>query len=167
MKKLVFAAALGGTLLAGAAMAAQTAPTAQPRAERHMNRLDTDQSGTVSRAEMLAKAEARFAKRDANKDGQLSADELTRRHMRGARRHHRGHGGMFRHVDANNDGVLTRDEMQQQAATRALKRFDRFDANKDGRVEQAEVAQLRAERRTHRQERRAARQAAASQSAGE
>jgi len=166
MKKLVLAAALGGTLLAGAAMAAQTAPTAQPRAERHMNRLDTDNSGTVSRAEMLARAEARFAKRDKDGDGQLSAAELTRKHMRGHRRHHRGHGDMFKRFDANSDGVLTRDEMQQQAATRALKRFDRFDANKDGRVEQTEVAQLRAERKEHRQQRRAARQAA-SQSAGE
>ncbi len=166
MKKLVLAAALGGTLLAGAAMAAQTA---QPRAERHMNRLDTDNSGTISRAEMLAAAEARFAKRDANKDGQLSADEMSRKHMRARSRHHRGprgHGGMFRHLDANSDGVVTRDEAQQQAATRAMKHFDRFDANKDGRIDRAEIAQHRAERKAKRQQRRAARQAA-SQSAGE
>ena len=166
MKKLVLAAALGGTLLAGAAIAGQAAPTAQPRAERHMNRLDTDNSGTVSRAEMLARAGARFARRDADKDGQLSAEELTRKHMRGARRHHRGHGGVFKRFDANSDGVLTREEMQQQAAARALKRFDRLDADKDGRIDQAEVAQHRADRKAARQQRRAARQAA-SQSAGE
>jgi Ca2+-binding EF-hand superfamily protein len=166
MKKLVLAAALGGTLFAGAAIAGQTAPTAQPRAERHMTRLDTDQSGTISRAELVAAAEARFARRDADGDGQLSAAEMTRKHMRGHRRHHRGHAGMFKRFDANGDGMLTRDEAQAQGAARALKRFDRIDGNHDGRVDQAEVAQHRAERKAHRQERRAAR-ATAAQAAGE
>src|SRR3546814_5795363 len=76
-------------LFGGAALAAQTAPApdAQPRVQRTMPKIDTDGSGTIGRAEMLAAAEARFKRRDANGDGQLSGDEMRRPHKP------RGHRG--------------------------------------------------------------------------
>src|SRR3546814_12517829 len=83
--KCVVAGLLAGTLFGGAALAAQTAPApdAQPRVQRTMPKIDTDGSGTIGRAEMLAAAEARFTRRDANGDGQLSGDEMRRPHKIG------------------------------------------------------------------------------------
>src|SRR3546814_9894141 len=58
MNKFVVAGLLAGTLFGGAALAAQTAPApdAQPRVQRTMPKIDTDGSGTIGRAEMLAAA---------------------------------------------------------------------------------------------------------------
>ncbi|RIA46651.1 EF hand domain-containing protein [Hephaestia caeni] len=169
MSKFVVAGLLAGTLFGGAALAAQAtpAPDAQPRAPRAMPKIDTDGSGTISRAEMLAAAEARFARRDANGDGQLSGDEMRAPHkhrshrgQRGHRGGHRGHGDMLKHLDTNGDGVVTRAEAEAAGATRAAKHFDRIDANKDGRVDQAEVAQVRAQMKARWQQRKAERQTA-------
>src|SRR3546814_197143 len=93
MNKFVVAGLLAGTLFGGAALAAQTAPApdAQPRVQRTMPKIDTDGSGTIGRAEMLAAAEARFTRRAANGDGQLSGHELRRPHQ------HRGQPGPRRH----------------------------------------------------------------------
>jgi Ca2+-binding EF-hand superfamily protein len=43
-----------------------------------MKHADTDGDGKVSKAEMLARAEARFDRADANKDGFITADEMRR-----------------------------------------------------------------------------------------
>jgi hypothetical protein len=51
--------------------------------------LDADGDGRVSKAEALAKAEERFNRADANRDGFLSAEELPARHGKG---HRHGHG---------------------------------------------------------------------------
>src|SRR3546814_14484774 len=87
--KCVVAGLLAGTLFGGAALAAQTAPApdAQPRVQRTMPKIDTDGSGTIGRAEMLAAAAARFTRRAANGHGQLSGDEMRRPHKP------RGHRG--------------------------------------------------------------------------
>ena len=63
------------------------------RAGRHgkrggMLRADTDGDGKVSKAESLARAEARFERADANKDGFITADEMRQ----GAHRHGHRHG---------------------------------------------------------------------------
>lgn len=52
-----------------------------------MKAADTDGDGKVSKAEMLARAEARFERADANKDGFITPDEV-----RQGRRHGHGHG---------------------------------------------------------------------------
>ena len=53
--------------------------------ERFLKRLDADNDGKVSKAEALAKATERFDRVDANKDGFITAEELS------ARLGHRGH----------------------------------------------------------------------------
>lgn len=45
------------------------------RAERLVQRLDSDKDGAISRAEWLAVDEAQFARRDADKDGKLAFEE--------------------------------------------------------------------------------------------
>src|SRR3546814_16751667 len=103
-----------------------------------MPKIDTDGSGTIGRAEMLAAAAARFTRRDANGDGQLSGDEMRRPHKhrghRGPRGHrggNRGPGDMLKHPDTNAAGVVTRAAPEAARAARAAKTFDRLEANKD------------------------------------
>lgn len=140
MKKFLTTAAIGAMLTAGAAVAMQSqAPTAPKQ--------------PVSKAEMLARADARFDRLDTNKDGQLSADERKagaeaaratmaekkggelQDFMPGARR---GGGGMgermLARVDTNGDGLISKAENRAMVEAR----FARMDADKDGTVEAGE-----------------------------
>ncbi|MBC9031506.1 ca2+ sensor protein [Sphingomonas sp. JC676] len=122
MKQLIPAAALCATLVAGSALAAQDHQRRDPLA-----RADANGDGIVTREEMLADVDARFAKLDANKDGKVTADERkvfaegTRPRMMGR-------------TDANGDGAVTLEEQRAQAN----KRFDRIDTNHDGKIDQSE-----------------------------
>lgn len=59
------------------------------RGGRGFLRADTDEDGQVSRAEIMASAEARFDRADANGDGYLTKDEMPRRGERGGKGHDR------------------------------------------------------------------------------
>lgn len=211
-KKLILAAALGGTALAGTAYAAQdqAAPPPPPAGMHHHHRghgdmlakLDTNHDGVITRAEAMAAADAKFAKLDTNGDGQITRAEIQAKqdarrakwqerraaradqpqgapqpgtdgqhpHMgHGMHRPGGRHGDMMKRLDTNNDGVITKAE----AEAAAMQRFDKMDANHDGRIDQTEIAAIkakmdarRAEMRAKWQERRAA-QAPADQPAGE
>lgn len=50
----------------------------------------------------------------------------------------RGPDGGMMAADADRDGVITREE----AITQAAERFDRMDANRDGRIDRAEIDQM-------------------------
>lgn len=165
MKHKIVAAALAATLLGGgiayAQNSAQTAPAVPPRPMHGpMPGADSDKDGALSRAELLADVDARFAKFDADKDGKITREERIaafekmrdERHGDGERRwgrhgrHGRGFGmrgaggpGMGMRPDANRDGVVTLEEQRAQA----LKPFTYMDRNNDGKVDQAERDQLR------------------------
>lgn len=85
MKVFALLAAVGASALTLTATA-QTPPTPAPPPAK----IDTDGNGAISRAEFLADAGARFARMDANNDGQVTQDE--RRAARGAMREARGPG---------------------------------------------------------------------------
>ena len=129
-----------------------------------MQRMDNDGDGRISKAEAQAAA-AQFSQRfdamDVNKDGYLDRSDMQ---ARMAQRR----AGYFTAADANKDGYLSRDEMaahqnamhaqrqqarqqrgasaaggkpmptEAQRAERMATAFDRFDANKDGRISKAE-----------------------------
>lgn len=122
MKQLIPVAALCATLLAGSALASQDQQRRDPLA-----RADANGDGIVTREEMLADVDARFAKLDANKDGKVTPDE-RKAYAEGSR------GRMMGRTDANGDGSVTLDEQRAQA----IKRFDRIDTNHDGKIDQAE-----------------------------
>jgi len=151
MKKLLLAAALAGTTIAGSACA-QTAPQAPQPTPRGMARADGDGDGRVSKAEYIARADARFARMDKNGDGQLSADEMApRREMAAAPAAPAGtdtatpapaapmRSRMFERLDSNHDGMVSRDEYRAQVAVR----FDRLDTNHDGFLDQSEMTAMR------------------------
>lgn len=137
MKTFLTASALGAMLVAGVAIAMQSeGPAATPKKP-------------VTKAEMLARADARFDRMDANKDGQLDANErkagadaaraaIAERKggemadfMPGAGRRGGMVGeGMLQRIDTNGDGMISKAE--NRAAAEA--RFARMDANGDGTI---------------------------------
>lgn len=142
MKTIIAAAALGATAITGIAVAQTSSSPQSARALRG----DSNGDGSLSRAEFVAKAEQRFARMDANRDGRVTREE--RREIRGGK--HRGgkgmRGGRFQRMDADRDGRVSRAE----AFARPTRMFDRADTNRDGYIDQAEQQALkgkRAERR--------------------
>lgn len=135
MKNLLTVTAIGTMLAAGVAIAMQSeTPAAAPKKP-------------ITKAEMLARADARFARMDANQDGQLDANErkagadATRAAMADRQGGEMadfvpgGRGGgmgerMLARIDTNGDGMISKAE--NRAAAEA--RFARMDANGDGTI---------------------------------
>ena len=150
MKKILFGGAAAAGLLTGSALLA--APSAQPghkmmqtelrtdvqgHVAKMFARLDTNNDGFVSKAEVdalqaqrTAKVEQRadhfdpvklFARLDANKDGKITQAEAdAARNARAAAKGkaapaHAG-GGLFARLDTNKDGVVTKAEFDATAA---------------------------------------------------
>lgn len=124
----------------GAAAFAQDAPPQPHRGGGMLMRADTNNDGILTRAELIASVEARFAKRDTNKDGKIGADERGRGGpgMRDDRRA-RGGEGRGNRLDTNNDGSISKAEQVAQAT----KLFDYIDRNGDGKIDKAERDALR------------------------
>jgi len=174
MRKKIVAALLGAGLLAGgSAYAAQQAQT-KPAPRGPLAGADTNRDGIVTRQEVQASADARFAKLDTNKDGQISAEERRaarpehkgRHHRSGGAQHGKRHAQMLERFDADKDGKLSDAERQTaRAALRAefgdrreartemrAKLLERFDADKDGKLGPAERKAARDARRAMRGE---------------
>ena len=130
--------------------------------------------GDMTRAQAEARAEAGFAKMDANKDGKI--DQADRAAMRDR---------MFDRIDTDKNGQISKSEFAAMSAMhhgkadkrgkrmgmgkegtmtkaafvdRAMTMFDKADANNDGTVTTAERKAARAAMRQQWQARRAARQ---------
>ena len=159
MRKTLLTLMLAASATASAA-SAQTAPVPAPRAPM---RQDANRDGVTTRAEAIAQADARFAQMDTDRDGRVTGGEM--RAYRAAL-HDRmvasgrdvpvpppgggKHDGMGRRMDPNGDGSVTREEFE----ARALKRFDRIDANHDGMIDETERANAAEMRHVDRRERR-------------
>jgi len=118
-------------LTAAALVSASTLVLADPGAGpvrgamiERLKAADTDGNGMLSRQEAAAlpRIAERFDAIDANRDGQVSFEELRAYHQ--AQRAQHGIGS----ADANGDGKVSREEFLARAAAR----FDGLDANKDG-----------------------------------
>ena len=109
--------------------------------ERGM-RADSNGDGVISRAELTKSLEARFTKMDKDGNGKLSQEEAQAmkgkrggKGMRG-KGHKRGGNGMamMRDADTNGDQKISKAEF----TTAALTRFDKADANSDGKLTKEE-----------------------------
>lgn len=110
LPRWVAATALGGAAFAGAAYAAQD--------------MGQRPAPPATQAEAMARADQRFAKLDANRDGQLGADEL--KGPRATR--------MIGRVDTDKNGTISQAEFRAAAANR----FARADTDRDGTIEAGE-----------------------------
>ncbi len=161
MRKIVLPLLFAASAIASVASAAQTNPA--PTTPRPLIRQDANRDGVATRAEAIAQADARFAQMDTDRDGRITGGEM--RAYRAAL-HDRmvasgrdvpvpppgggKHDGMGRRMDPNGDGSVTREEFE----ARALKRFDRVDANHDGVIDATERANAAEMRHGDRRERR-------------
>ncbi len=118
-------------MLATLAQAAPATPPAPPPAGRMMElrAADTNGDGVITRQEALARADALFARMDTDRNGTVSADERKAVMADGGSPQGGRRGGM-------DDGGLTAARMREMAG----RRFDRIDANGDGRLDAAELA---------------------------
>lgn len=102
MKKLTISTALGAMLLAGGAALAQQAP-----GPRHPLMEELRGDGDISRAQLVASLEKKFAALDANGDGKVTKDEMEAAHKaRMAERLDQ----RFAEMDANHDGQISKAE---------------------------------------------------------
>lgn len=138
----------------------------EARVKTHFAEMDANKDGTVTQAEIGAARAARmtkmhdtmFAKLDADKNGSISRAEFDAHHQRmmsgdtpspnRMEGHHgmkmgMGHDGdrrgameghLFGMADANKDGKVT----QAEATTAALTHFDKMDTDKNGTISDAE-----------------------------
>ena len=172
MRKTLLTLALTASAIAAAACGAQTAPapsqspmatTDMPRGPGPhrgggMMRADADGDGVVTRAEAIAEADQRFDRMDTNRDGRVTPDEMAA--LRTAMRDRLTAAGrtpppdgdaptrMGRRQDPDGDGVMTKADAEALAA----KRFDRMDANHDGRLDRTELANVSEMRRVRHRE---------------
>ena len=134
-------------LMLGTMAALAVSPAmARPGGERP--NADANGDGVVTRAEVEADVAKRFVRMDVNKDGKLDASDreaaMKAREAKRAERGKRGDRGERKmgRLDANGDGAVSADEMKKAA----LARFERADADKDGKLTAAEREAARPKR---------------------
>ena len=117
----------------------------QQRAAFMVKHLDKAGNGYITKDEVVAAAQKRFARLDRNGDGKLTLDELTApRHARtaaaadDARAQRRAQFAQryFDKLDQNRDGAVTPDEF----VSAAVARFQKLDTQGTGQVTAAEIA---------------------------
>jgi hypothetical protein len=177
MRKYLVPLALATSMLGAAACSAQSQPQQTPQPEARtgkamhrgqhgrgmgaLMRADSNHDGVITRAEVIAEADARFAKMDANGDGTVTADEMQAMHQ--AMRDRMTAAGRtpppppaegkskMRHGRMMGDTPLTKAAFEAQA----VKRFDRMDANHDGKLDKTELANFAEMRKLRHREHKA------------
>ncbi len=107
-------------------------------------RADIDRNGVLSRAEVdrgLPGLASRFSDIDRNRDGNLSPDEVrtwSASRKADGRKSEGAFAELFRRADSDGDGALTLAEADK-ALPRLGAKFDRIDANRDGKLAHDEL----------------------------
>lgn len=123
-----------GAALVATATAALAQPAEGPRRDRNAD---------MTREQVVARVDQRFARLDVNRDGQFTREEA--RQVRAQRREQRAER-RFDRLDADRDGSITREEMTQARAQRAEQRAERRAARMAARGDQGAQAEHRGRR---------------------
>lgn len=117
--------------LAGTAVAQDRNMEHNKHRSSMFDRFDSNQDGSIDRAEVESKLSQRFSQMDTDGDGVVSQAEMRDFHekMREERRQKR-QDKMFKKYDTDGDGVLSSEEL----SARSLTMFDRMDKDGDGVV---------------------------------
>ncbi len=105
---------------------------------------DANNDGVVTKEEVAAMKDARFAKYDSNNDGVVDTAEIDKaleaklERMRIKMRYK-----MLGRFDANGDGMVSKDEF----SVKGMNRFEMLDANNDGKITREEVQAMAAKAR--------------------
>ncbi|HEY0504946.1 MAG TPA: hypothetical protein VGD42_15805 [Lysobacter sp.] len=136
-------AALVGTVVAGAALAAQGDAPARPK-------IDANNDGVIDRTEAAAhpRLAAKFDELDRNRDGKLDAGERPQ-HKGG--RHGRHGGGMSRIVEADQDGDGRISRTEAATLSWIGGKFADIDANRDGFIVRSELTRYHERMRPQRE----------------
>ena len=144
MKNAIRMAGLGAAILTGLAthtLAAGSDASGRHDGPRHaFEDLDANSDGLITRDEMQAHMQARFAATDTDGDGKLTRQELSAKieaHQR--QRRDRRLDKMISMRDADGDGALSLEEMRSGRGDRM---FARIDADGDGAVSKAEFEEM-------------------------
>jgi len=124
MTRLLIGVAVAALAVPAVAQIAQPAPRA-PMAMKMRSGPMAD--GVMTLAEVQAKVAQAFQKRDSNRDGALTKDELDRKgrgmkHAARARGARMDPNAMFDRMDANRDGTISRDEFARGHEMRVERR---------------------------------------------
>jgi hypothetical protein len=106
-------------------------------------RADANNDGNITRDEFLARPNEMFAQLDANSNGVIEASERPQRPERGAQDGERRERPDRPNLDTDGNGTFSRAEFTAMGANK----FERLDANDDGRVTQEEARAGRGHRR--------------------
>jgi Ca2+-binding EF-hand superfamily protein len=139
MKKTIVLTLVTGLGLGTSAFAAlaQNAPTdMQGHREHFFEKLDANGDGVLTRSEVDADVQARFAEIDTNKDGKITQAEL-KAHAEAKQADMQSHmADHMKAADKNGDGKWSKDELPRMPA----QVFSKLDTNNDGSLTQAELA---------------------------
>jgi Ca2+-binding EF-hand superfamily protein len=142
MKKSLLAAALISVMPAALSAGEPAAAGNQDDGQEILKQWDTNGDGVIARAEARAASAKHiaqvFAWHDANKDGQLTAEELRDTTAMRADGKKSPYDGKFKSADTNADGRISRDEAAQSMPMLA-KRFDDVDTDNNGLVSPDEL----------------------------
>ena len=105
---------------------------------------DSNHDGRISRAEFLAARNARFGELDRNRDGVITAVDFPR--LAALAPAKAKMNALITGADANRDGRVTRAELANAPTTM----FDMADTNHDKFIDQSELAAFRANARAMR-----------------
>ena len=114
----------------------------QMHGKKSFTEADTNKDGILNKEEAMAACSRNFDKMDTNKDGSVSKEELD---VCGGHKHgdksaamHKKHENKLNAADIDNSGTLSKEEAKKLPPM--AKHFDAIDSNKDGSLDQNEIA---------------------------
>lgn len=139
----------GAAIFVFGAMVASAAAWAGPNVgHNHMRggegmmfqELDTNKDGVISQQEFEAKAAAKLKGADTSKDGFVNFDEYRAFALKEIeQRHQEMMKRRFERMDANKDGKISAEEMKAASD----KMFTKMDMNKDGKIDKVDHEEMK------------------------